>query len=252
MIILLIVIGAIVVLLLIVALLIRNYGPTSSRRLKAGMEYSIKGKKKVMGQFKIQNKIYLMKDHILDDFYDLVKYSDYLLTRHNIPYTAAYGSLLGTVRHGGIMPWDDDADLFIHVPNAGYDEAILALKDEIERDGYELRRSYNAEYFHLCKAGASNHFPYVDWYQYYQTYSDDQLYPIKRLPFEDFEVCAPHDHLACIDVVFNKSGKNDPLNNIVHSYPLPRYYSLWIVQILKRSPWMHKTLDKIAKALFNV
>lgn len=240
------------VLILVPAILIRYYGPTSSRLLKAGIAYSVKGQKKEIGSFKIHGTAYLMKDHILDDFYDLVKYSDYLFTKHNIPYTVAYGSLLGAVRHGGIMPWDDDADMFIHVPNAKYDETILALKDEIERDGYKLRRSYNADYFHVCKSNASNHFPYIDWYQYYQTYSEDQLYPIKRLPFEDFDVCVPQKHIACIDVIFNKSGKNDPLNNIVHAYPLSRYYSLWIVQILKRKPFLHKFLDRIAKKLFNV
>lgn len=236
--------------LLVLALLIRKHGPTSSRRLKVGSKYLIKGKAKTIGDFNIHGKVYLMKDYILDDFYDLVKYSDYLLTKHDIPYTVAYGTLLGTVRHGGIMPWDDDADLYIHVPNDQYEEMMLSLKEEMHKDGYLLRMNYDTNYFHVCKAGSKNYFPYIDWYQYYQTYSKDQLYPIKRMPFEDYEVCVPNKHLECIDVIFNKSGKNDPLHNIVHPYPLGRYYSLWLVQVLKKYPPIHSILEKFSKKVF--
>lgn len=250
MLILLYILAVLFLLLLSLALLIRTYGPTSSRRLKVGIKYRIKGIEKTIGEFKIHGKIYLMKDHILDDFYDLVKYSDYLLTKHNIPYTVAYGTLLGAVRNGGIMPWDDDADLYVHVPNEKYKDTILALKDEMESDGYSLRMNYDTTYFHVCKAGAKNNFPYIDWYQYYQTYSEDQLHPIKRMPFENFEVSVPNKHLECIDVVFNKNGKNDPMHNIVSGYPLNRYYSLWIVQWLKKNEAVHKAMHRFFKLIF--
>ena len=45
--------------------------------------------------------------------YDLLKKLDDIATRHNVPYFASYGTLLGFVRDGGFIPHDEDIDFGI-------------------------------------------------------------------------------------------------------------------------------------------
>lgn len=45
--------------------------------------------------------------------YDLLYKLDDFCKTNNIRYFLGYGSLLGAVRHSGIIPWDDDADVMM-------------------------------------------------------------------------------------------------------------------------------------------
>lgn len=45
--------------------------------------------------------------------YEIVYTLDDYCKQHNIRYFLAYGSLIGAVRHGGIIPWDDDVDVWM-------------------------------------------------------------------------------------------------------------------------------------------
>ena len=58
---------------------------------------------------------------------DLLFKFDEVCRKHNINYSLAYGSLLGIVRHKGIIPWDDDIDVFMLREDY---EVLKTLKDE--------------------------------------------------------------------------------------------------------------------------
>ncbi|WP_446773610.1 LicD family protein [Macellibacteroides fermentans] len=54
---------------------------------------------------------------------------DALFVKHNIRYFLIYGTLLGTVRHKGYIPWDDDLD--ICVMKDDYDQAMDILRKNL-------------------------------------------------------------------------------------------------------------------------
>jgi hypothetical protein len=43
--------------------------------------------------------------------YQMMKDVDEVMRANNVPYIAESGTLLGSVRHGGLIPWDDDLDI---------------------------------------------------------------------------------------------------------------------------------------------
>lgn len=57
---------------------------------------------------------------------------DRICKKHNIPYFADWGTLLGAVRHGGFIPWDDDLD--ITMKRADYDRFLQVAEKEMRND----------------------------------------------------------------------------------------------------------------------
>lgn len=57
---------------------------------------------------------------------DILEVVDSICRRNNIPYWLASGTLIGAVRHGGFIPWDDDLDIeILHSDKKRFIEACL-------------------------------------------------------------------------------------------------------------------------------
>lgn len=68
---------------------------------------------------------------------EMLTWLDRLCLRHNINYWLSSGTLLGAVRHGGYIPWDDDVD--VEMPLADFRRLLTVLADEAPAAGYALQ-----------------------------------------------------------------------------------------------------------------
>ena len=66
---------------------------------------------------------------------------DKMCKRHGLTYWIEYGTLLGAVRHGGFIPWDDDTD--VAMPRADFEKAYDLMHDELARYGITLEYGIN-------------------------------------------------------------------------------------------------------------
>ena len=90
-------------------------------RLRASCQR--KGKQTIMPYELTLEEIQQAELAMLDDF---VRFCD----SHGLRYSLVGGTLLGAVRHGGFIPWDDDID--VAMPRPDYD-TFVSLAEEVRR-----------------------------------------------------------------------------------------------------------------------
>ena len=68
---------------------------------------------------------------------EMLVWLDGVCRRHSLRYWLGSGTLLGAVRHGGFIPWDDDVD--IEMPREDYLRLIQILPSECQGTNYEMQ-----------------------------------------------------------------------------------------------------------------
>ena len=100
------------------------------------------------------------KDKLIETFAAF----DRFCREHDIKYYAAYGTLIGAVRHKGLIPWDDDVD--VYMLRKDY-EKFCSFKGKID-DHYDVMDINDENYWLLSLA------KFVD--------TDTTLWEFKDLP----------------------------------------------------------------------
>jgi lipopolysaccharide cholinephosphotransferase len=88
---------------------------------------------------------------------DVLKKLIAICEEHHITYYCCGGTAIGAVRHHGMIPWDDDIDVFMARPD--YDR-FLEVCRQADLGDYELLTPYNTDNFmmyfsKLCKKGTT-------------------------------------------------------------------------------------------------
>ena len=75
---------------------------------------------------------------------NILKFIDYVCKKYDIKYFVNYGTLLGSVRHKGFIPWDDDIDISMYREDyERFQKAVI--KENNER--YTILSKDNSEWY---------------------------------------------------------------------------------------------------------
>jgi len=165
----------------------------------------------------------------LEDLYECLKYVVTFLETHNITYCIESGTLLGCIRHTGIIPWDNDIDIMIFCE--GYFKLLtllnkfnnnnlhISLIDSVP--GYKIfykNKTYGELFVYDYDIKLQKYrmaYPYInnkpsfktsDVYYPYQIYAHKVLFPVKKMLFEDIYVNVPNDYNEALQITYKGSN----------------------------------------------
>ena len=83
-----------------------------------------------------------------------------IFKENNLPYWVTAGTLLGCVRHKGLIPWDDDIDISIMET---HEQKFVQMKDVFEKEGLRLIEThFGYRLFHKQESDPNLGIPFCD------------------------------------------------------------------------------------------
>ena len=176
------------------------------------------------------NKFKLTDKTTVKHVYHLGRLIAKILHKHNIMYWVTGGTLLGCVRHKGLIPWDDDLDIVILERN---EDNLLSLHDVFLENDIVLKESFSGYcLYHRTESVPS-----------YNPVDSDML--DYRLPFCDVFVMHENSELGRYELRNGRSRtlwKNEwYLKSSVEPLKEMLFGDFYLMAINEPIPYLHRT-----------
>ena len=160
-----------------------------------------------------------------------------IATKHELEYFAIGGTLLGAIRHGSVIPWDDDCDVGMLYKNK---RKFLALESEFKKCGYKFVKTWFG--YKVCFQNRKNNvgedysFPNLDVFLYRRKdnliipsfkavreiwekefYIEEQLFPLHEHKFASFTIKVPKEPKPYLDRLYGKDWNKIAYREYDHS-----------------------------------
>ncbi|XP_064630550.1 uncharacterized protein RP689-like [Lineus longissimus] len=163
-----------------------------------------------------------MTDHERKVLQDIFHRFYEVANKHNVTYFLHYGSLLGSWRHHGMIPWDDDMDVAVHIRDRGRIMQIFDPADNADYIAFDTGdpsrglKFYSNQHSVMIPQKVWK-WPFLDISFYddnqthiWDTYGPDshrkflknEVFPLRKRPFEGVMVNCPRNPLYVIRKLF--------------------------------------------------
>jgi phosphorylcholine metabolism protein LicD len=160
----------------------------------------------------IWNSFEITNQKKVNEIYQLLKHIDCTFKKTNTKYIIIGGTLLGCVRHNGLIPWDKDAD--IAVLNKSFKEILQILKSLEKYNIISYMNMYNG----IVKVKFNNSNTIIDIfilqkdknniYRFTSPYdtiysneyfNENELFPLKKYKFGPLDLYGPNVAINYLD-----------------------------------------------------
>ena len=119
---------------------------------------------------------------------EILEAVDKICRAYDIPYWLSSGTLLGAVRHGGFIPWDDDLD--IEILREDYFRLLPLLRKELPDTYFLHDRLSDGTYPHLYAKVRDKHSCIEEEYEFKMKYNGCfiDIFPVEKSPYPLFRI----------------------------------------------------------------
>jgi hypothetical protein len=132
---------------------------------------------------KLRKSVPILEPERAKIFYETLYVFDLVLTKFRVEYSLMGGTLLGAVRSGGMIPWDDDLDVMVFNP-----EQKKIFEKEIVREfnkyGFNVYMECHRKLNRKCNDSFVNHI-YKETYLGSSKYVTDEVFTIPNARWQD-------------------------------------------------------------------
>jgi len=179
--------------------------------------------------------------------YQLMKDVDMVMNKHGLEYWIEGGTLLGAVRHKGIIPYDDDLDIEINEKDI---EKLPTVLHDLNKLGYHVytdlknidvtklswiqvvnrdkcsNKEHGIDIFVVIFNDENSRFKNEAAQDFFghKTFTKSEIYPLKKYQFGEIEVSGPNNPIPYLENYYSKDVMTKGCISGQHSNPSIKKY----------------------------